>query len=124
MKVPSLRLWRYSFSVSPCPRALGHPVRLGLGLRGMPAIVHLGRYILLARFLSASFDGMGGETGPTVIAFFDSGLSTSETMGVSSENWPWLPLVVVGMPANDRGLGSVARPPSPDASPVIILNDH
>lgn len=54
-------------------RAVGHPVRLGQGLQGIPSVVHLIRYTLFARFFSASFDGIGGETGPTATSFFDNG---------------------------------------------------
>ena len=65
------------------------------------------------QIFSASFDG---ETGPTATTFFDSGVSM---MGVSS-------LYLLGRyycwSANDRGLGSVASPPPPVASPMIILS--
>ena len=77
------------------------------------------------QIFSANLDGRGGETGPTATAFFDTGVSRSETIGVSSENWSvlaWLPLLLVSMPASDRGLGSVASPPPPVASPMIVLS--
>ena len=79
------------------------------------------------QIFSAGFDGMEGETGPTVTALLESGLSRKATMGVSSKNWPlfaWSPLVLVSMPASDRESGSVAIPPSCLLSPVVVLSTY
>lgn len=119
-----VEMFFFGLALSPCSRTsstvgAGAPRRAG---RSSSNSIYSPRQIF-----SASLDGMGGETGPTATAFFDNGVSRSETMGVSSENWSlfaWSPLLLVSMPANDRGLGSVASPPPPVASPMIVLSAY